>query len=619
METKQSNNSATPITDAVKIANQRALFSLEWENDAVFKKRELNYKTKAAFQKDLEAGKISKYTTVFIKDSKEIYKNGQYYGAGSSSVVDISDIIERLNKVEGGGKAEQSDYDNLKKYISEGKILICNSLKELDITASCNVLYYYNGNDIAISINIPNGIMGIAYSGLFISGNDLSILKSFSVIPFIEYIPECNLSKKYKKSDSYTPITSSDSIETAIGKLEAGVSSEDFILDLSKYKQSYGVKFNLNQEDLEGVKLAINNKRKILIKADISGGTEGGVLIPVLSLQNEDGIFCQYKCKMQYFMYEDTIAITILTSTGECTTLYSTNLISPLKNGDISILAALEGAGEESVQSSIELKKSGNGTKFLSDNGEYKEIQQGDNSKQSVYINFNNYLSNVGGSGTINNWSTLKPLLDECCNTDSDLGGDKNSGKKQLLATYYVLPFLRATMSVKSGSKYALSFTASGLILNIAITDNGSSATYSVDSINIDSSGDGTKFLSDDGTYKKINEGSGSSQNLTDYIKYIGAISFPSESDGSIGSELYNKIKGLNDNGIKKFVADISLGINSLKSILFDLDYLMGMYEMKSVGLFDLPSEGTIHIGEMTISIQSDMSYSVRFYDYIKQ
>ena len=84
MKTKQSNNSVA-TTDAVKIANQRALqpFNLEWENDTVFKKRELNYKTKVAFQKDLEAGKISKYTTVFIKDTKEIYKNGQYYGGAS--------------------------------------------------------------------------------------------------------------------------------------------------------------------------------------------------------------------------------------------------------------------------------------------------------------------------------------------------------------------------------------------------------------------------------------------------------------------------------------------------------------------------------------------------------
>lgn len=86
METKQSNNSVA-TTDAVKIASQRALFNLEWENDTVFKKRELNYKTKAAFQKDLEAGKISKYTTVFIKDSKEIYKNGQYYGSSDGGGV----------------------------------------------------------------------------------------------------------------------------------------------------------------------------------------------------------------------------------------------------------------------------------------------------------------------------------------------------------------------------------------------------------------------------------------------------------------------------------------------------------------------------------------------------
>lgn len=510
METKQSNNSATPMADAVKIANQRALFSLEWENDTVFKKRELNYKTKTAFQKDLEAGKISKYTTVFIKDSKEIYKNGQYYGAGSSSVVDITDIVERLKKIEDGGKVEQSDYNNLKKYTSEGKILIYNFSEKLG-TTSCSVSYYCSSNDIAISTNSPYAAIGVAFSILFISGNDLSFYKIESIVPFTEYIPECNLSKKYKKSDSYTPIISSDSIEKAIGKLEAGVSSEDFILDLSKYKPMYGVKFNLNQEDLEGVKLAINNKRKILIKVyillDTSGGAEGSecVLIPVASLQNKenkDRILFQYKCKIQHLSYEDTITITILTSTGECTIFYSTNSIYPLKNGDISILATLEGPENLSGQSEIELKKSGNGTKFLSDNGKYKEIQQGDNSKQSVYVNLNDYLPNINGSGDVDNWSTLKSLLDECCNTELDIEGGKNSGKKQLIVTYYIIPFIRATLFFKNGSDYMLSFTACGFILNIGITDNGSSATYSVDIINIDNSGDGTRALADNGMYE---------------------------------------------------------------------------------------------------------------------
>lgn len=562
METKQSNNSATPMADAVKIANQRALFSLEWENDTVFKKRELNYKTKAAFQKDLEAGKISKYTTVFIKDSKEIYKNGQYYGAGSSSVVDITDIVERLNKIEDGGKVEQSDYNNLKKYTSEGKILIYNFSEKLG-TTSCSLSYYCDGNDIAISANSPYATIGFAFSTLFISGNDLSFYKIVSIVPFTEYIPECNLSKKYKKSDSYTPITSSDSIEKAIGKLEAGVSSEDFILDLSKYEQNHGVKFNLNPEDLEGVKLAINNKRKILIKVDIlldtSGGTEGSecVLIPVASSQNKDRILFQYKCKIQYLSYEYTITIMIFTSTGECTVFYSINLIVPSENGDISIFTELAGAGvEPPAKSRIEFKKSGNGTKFLSDNGEYKEIQQGDNSKQSVYVNFNNYFSG-SVNGTVNNWSTLKPLLDECCNTELDAEGDKNSGKKQLLATYYVLPFLRATMSVKNSSVYMLSFTACGCILNIEITDNGSSATYSVDIINIDSSidssGNGTKYLSDNGSYS---EPEGHKIDITNIYKRIDAL----EIGAKIEKDDYDKLRKYAVNKNTLFINGLSKG-----------------------------------------------------------
>lgn len=133
MKTKQSNNSAT-IADAVKIASQRALqpFNLEWENDTVFKKRELNYKTKTAFQKDLDAGKISKYTTVFIKDTKEIYKNGQYYGGVSSGGSKESVIFDlsKLNSESGSIDSDVKDrlsalgmQDSKSKYI----LFACNN------------------------------------------------------------------------------------------------------------------------------------------------------------------------------------------------------------------------------------------------------------------------------------------------------------------------------------------------------------------------------------------------------------------------------------------------------------------------------------------------------------
>lgn len=119
MKTKQSNNSAT-VADAVKIASQRALqpFSLEWENDTVFKKRELNYKTKVAFQKDLEAGKISKYTTVFIKDTKEIYKNGQYYGGASSG--DSGTGVGKVDSNSDGTGEIFNNYDGENLNISKG-------------------------------------------------------------------------------------------------------------------------------------------------------------------------------------------------------------------------------------------------------------------------------------------------------------------------------------------------------------------------------------------------------------------------------------------------------------------------------------------------------------------
>lgn len=154
METKQSNNSVTK-TDAVKIASQRALFNLEWENDTVFKKRELNYKTKAAFQKDLGAGKISKYTTVFIKDSKEIYKNGQYYG--NSEGGGVSGNFAECMQV--NSEISTEIFSNLKPPFgkqttftpSEGlkNLLINNASKNISL-----IVFDYEGENISFSANI---------------------------------------------------------------------------------------------------------------------------------------------------------------------------------------------------------------------------------------------------------------------------------------------------------------------------------------------------------------------------------------------------------------------------------------------------------------------------------
>lgn len=211
METKQSNNSATPMADAVKIAgiNQRALFNLEWENDTVFKKRELNYKTKSAFQKDLEAGKISKYTTVFIKDTKEIYKNGQYYGSKLDNFNIANENLSNLfvYLIKKVTEDELSTIDELikdlpYKKIGEDKIFngkVCISSEESSTIDASVLIKYIDRDNFRIEWNSSAynvaiySIFGWLQYVLQVSGGKISINK-FDSIGFTPSVSSKNIS-----------------------------------------------------------------------------------------------------------------------------------------------------------------------------------------------------------------------------------------------------------------------------------------------------------------------------------------------------------------------------------------------------------------------------------------
>ena len=197
----------------MKIAgiNQRALFNLEWENDTVFKKRELNYKTKSAFQKDLEAGKISKYTTVFIKDTKEIYKNGQYYGSKLDNFNIANENLSNLfvYLIKKVTEDELSTIDELikdlpYKKIGEDKIFngkVCiSSASEESSTIDASVLIKYidrdnfriEWNSSAYNVAIYS-IFGWLQYVLQVSGGKISINK-FDSIGFTPSVSSKNIS-----------------------------------------------------------------------------------------------------------------------------------------------------------------------------------------------------------------------------------------------------------------------------------------------------------------------------------------------------------------------------------------------------------------------------------------
>lgn len=376
METKQSNNSATPMADAVKIANQRALFSLEWENDTVFKKRELNYKTKAAFQKDLEAGKISKYTTVFIKDSKEIYKNGQYYGSSDGSGVsgnfaecmlvnsEISTEIFSNLKPPFGKQTTFTPSEGLKN------LLINNTSKNISL-----ITFDYGGENITFGANIigdsQTAILTIDIHTFPLPlgfGNPLSLIyielktESNSVtitafpVPFLASESTGNSffcdDGTFKKIDS---LAGFDEISLSQDIVNGSTNSGNFTEDeYNKILAASGKGFII--VNLNGIKFLSKVSKDIL--------SEGKIQLNLLI-----GEVLQYGGTV---LLTNNIVIKDKSENYAFTSdKFITNIYNGLQDGHIKINT---NPGTDKSEE-IDLIVNGSGTKFLSDDGQYKTIE----------------------------------------------------------------------------------------------------------------------------------------------------------------------------------------------------------------------------------------------------
>lgn len=373
METKQSNNSVA-TTDAVKIASQRALFNLEWENDTVFKKRELNYKTKAAFQKDLEAGKISKYTTVFIKDSKEIYKNGQYYG--SSGGGGVSGNFTEYMQV--NSEISQEIFSNLKPPFgkqttftpSEGlkNLLIDNANKNISLIAfdyegenmTFNANITGDSKDVVLIINIHTfplllgfeSPLSLIYIQLNVESNSVMII----AFPVPYSISEATGNSffcddgQFKKIDSLTGFNEiSLSQDVVNGTTNSGNFTEE---EYNKILAASGRGFII--VNLDGT--------KFLSKVSKSTLSEGKVQLNLFI-----GEVLQYGGAI---LLTNNITIKDKSENYAFTSdKFITNIYNGLQDGHIKINTSP--GTDESTE--IDLIVNGDGTKFLANDGQYKD------------------------------------------------------------------------------------------------------------------------------------------------------------------------------------------------------------------------------------------------------
>ena len=375
MKTKQSNNSVA-TTDAVKIANQRALFNLEWENDTVFKKRELNYKTKAAFQKDLEAGKISKYTTVFIKDSKEIYKNGQYYGNSEGGGVS-GNFTEYMSV---NSEISTEIFSNLKPPFgkqttftpSEGlkNLLINNASKNISL-----ITFNYEGENISFGANITGDSQDVV---LTINMHTYPLLLGFESPISLIYI-QLNVESN---SIMILPFPMPYLISESTGN--------SFFCDDGQFKKIDSLtgfdEISLSQDIVSGDTNSGNFTEEEYNKILAASG-KGFIIVNLngakfLSKVSKDTLH-EGKIQLNLFIgevlrYEGTVLLANNITIKDKSENYAftsdkfiTNIYNGLQNGHIKINTS---SGTDKSEE-IDLIVNGDGTKFLSDDGQYKTIE----------------------------------------------------------------------------------------------------------------------------------------------------------------------------------------------------------------------------------------------------
>lgn len=143
---------------------------------------------------------------------------GTFVEVEASGSVDITDIYNRIAEADNGGTVSEEDFNTLKGYIEAGSTLYVNNDGN-----GCLVNYIYSSGFYLI-IYLPYSTSGLMYNIIYIS-EERRITVTGKIVPFMDIISNMNLND-YEKPSSYSPISSTDSIQSAIGKLEYKVTEE---------------------------------------------------------------------------------------------------------------------------------------------------------------------------------------------------------------------------------------------------------------------------------------------------------------------------------------------------------------------------------------------------------
>lgn len=276
-------------------------------------------------------GDITSHTHSYLSDAPE---DGQTYGrksgewvtvSGGTESVDITEIYNKIPKEEGdAGSFTQEDFNVLLAYLKGGKrlyVIIENS-------ARIDLISYYTTDDTTLSMVAiyPYADYTFTLYNIFCSSNGESYAVGGS---YLDAKSVAGIAKlvNYAQNKSYSAISESDTINNAIGKLEAGlialrplVLNENFYnldndstseeistaiggLDglnniISHIKAGGNIYLNMgasgyNLQYVQLIVVGISDKPKTIMLKHITNLLDGGAKVWVISYDSE-----QFSCQI---------------------------------------------------------------------------------------------------------------------------------------------------------------------------------------------------------------------------------------------------------------------------------------------------------------------------------
>lgn len=456
-------------------------------NSRYFTAEEIDERLKLSLYLDVKA---KGYEGTFDEFVSGLMKVSSGSGEAENGFVDVSDILGKLN-LEDGGTMDSGDFQTLKGYLSERKMLCVTSIGEGEpAIAPCSYNIDRSSNMAIISCIVPsersrrshissyNFIISLD-TGKYYGMNDETYgYMVDQIIPFESEVTQRCQMNEYEVPDKYSAISSKDTISSAIGKLEAGLksgsdNSSDNFLDITEiFNQIPGMQGS--QKEI----VISDDLFKKISKAFAEKTTVGTI--------NIDNFTCSFPLSI-HKIYGSLYQMAVFCNDPLVSNMYTNQA------GYMMLHITIEISNKEAVLSRYTIPF-GEGANLYTIDFEV-DIKGASN-------------NNIDTSGTIETrkWAELKPILEHCVSAGQGilLSTKSNSlycSVKQKEETYCI-----------TGMSCSLSRSSSPLNIDwiyIEIQDNGKTIPYLTNlgkshSLTLYNNGDGDYFLSDSGEYKKM-------------------------------------------------------------------------------------------------------------------